>query len=184
VQNKECEMFGKKDDDDRVPPLAQQVQRAAPMLSGEQASTDQSSSISRGMTVVGKIFGEGTVQVFGRIEAELRALTVSINESAEVAGDIVAEELSVSGQVKGTIHANRVKLNSTAVVEGDIFHKSLAIEEKARFEGLSKREDDAVDLPRIPLRTPATQNALQTDAKPVEGNGKSNGHQAVTEGVN
>jgi cytoskeletal protein CcmA (bactofilin family) len=31
------------------------------------------------------------VQVFGRIEGELKALTVSITESAEVEGDIVAE---------------------------------------------------------------------------------------------
>jgi cytoskeletal protein CcmA (bactofilin family) len=34
-------------------------------------------------------------------------------------------------------------LNSSAVVEGDIFHKSLSIEENARFEGSSKREDNA-----------------------------------------
>jgi cytoskeletal protein CcmA (bactofilin family) len=177
-------MFGKKDDNDRVPFPAQQVQQTAPMFSGEQASTDQASSISRGVTVVGKIFGEGTIQVFGRIEGELRALTVVINERAEVEGDIVAEELSVAGQVKGTIRANRVKLDSTAVVEGDIFHRSLSIEENARFEGLSKRENDAVDLPRMPLKTPATQDAHPTDVKPVESNRKSNGQQAVTESLN
>lgn len=175
-------MFGKKDDEDRAPPPAIQVQRPAPMPSGGQASTDQASHISRGLTVVGKIFGEGTIQVFGRIEGELRASTVSINESAEVEGDIVAEELSISGQIKGIIHANRVKLNGTAVVEGDIFHKSLSIEENARFEGLSKRDDGAVDLQRMPLRTPAAEDAFQTDAKTVEG--KRNGQQAVTESLN
>ena len=122
-------------------------------------STDQASFISRGMTVV---VGEGTVEIFGGIEGELRALTVLINEGAKVEGDIVAEELTISGQVKGTIHANRVKLNSTAMVEGDIFHRSLSIEENARFEGLSKREDKAVDVPRPPLRRSATQDDLQT----------------------
>jgi cytoskeletal protein CcmA (bactofilin family) len=112
-------MLGKsKDDNDRVP--MQQLQRPAATHSGEQEATDQASSISRGMTVVGKIFGESAVQLFGRIEGELRALTVLINEGAEVEGDIIAEELTICGQVKGTIHANRVKLNITAVVEGDI----------------------------------------------------------------
>ena len=115
-------MFGKsKDENDREPHPVQQLQRPAAMHSGEQVSTDQASSISRGMTVVGKISGEGTVQVFGHIEGELRALTVLINEGAKVEGDVVAEELTIGGQVKGTIHANRVKLNSTAVVEGEIF---------------------------------------------------------------
>src|SRR5229473_1896312 len=103
MQSKEREMFGKsKEESDRVSHPAQELQRPAAMRSGEQTSTDQASSISRGMTVVGKISGEGTVQVFGHVEGELRALTVLINEGAKVEGDVVAEELSIAGQVKGT----------------------------------------------------------------------------------
>ena len=167
-------MLGKsKDDIDQVPPPMQRLRH-----SEEQEAKDQASSISCGMTVVGKIFGESTVQLFGRIEGELRALTVLINEGAQVEGDVVAEELTVSGLVKGTIHANRVKLNSTAVVEGDIFHRSLSIEENARFEGSSKREDSAVDVPRTPLRLPAIQDHLQTDVTAIEQDRKSNGANA------
>ena len=163
-------MFGKsKDEND-------QLQRPAAQ-SGEQVSTDQASSISRGMTVVGKISGEGTVQVFGHIEGELRALTVLINEGAQVDGDVVAEELTISGQVKGTIHANRVKLDSTAVVEGDIFHRSLSIEENARFEGSSKREDNAIDVPRTLMQHPAAHGDVHTKASAIQGNWKSNRNQ-------
>ncbi len=169
-------MFGKSsDENDRVSVPVQQLQRPAAVHSAEQVSTDQASSISRGMTVVGKIFGEGAVQVFGQIEGELRALTVLIHEGAKVEGDVIAEELTIGGQVKGTIHANRVKLNSTAVVEGDVFHQSLSIEESARFEGSSKREDNAVDVPRAPLRRPAVQGDLQIKVTAIEGNQKSNG---------
>jgi cytoskeletal protein CcmA (bactofilin family) len=176
MQHKEREMFGKsKDENDQVSHPAQQLPRPAAMHAGEQASTDQASSISRGMTVVGKIFGEGTVQVFGHIEGELRALTVLINEGAKVEGDVVAEDLTVGGQVKGTIHANRVKLNGTAVVEGDIFHRSLSIEENARFEGSSKREDNAVDVPHIALKRLPAQDDLQIKGTAIEGNRKSNG---------
>ena len=87
-------MFGKSNDqNDRASDPARPLQRPAAMHSGEQASTDQISSISRGMTVVGKISGEGTVQIFGRIEGELRALTVLINEGAQVDGDVLAEDI-------------------------------------------------------------------------------------------
>jgi len=103
-------------------------------------------SISRGVTVVGEIFGDGTVRLFGRIKGEVRASTVLIEEGAEVEGDLGAEELTISGRVKGTIHATRVKLAKTAVVQGDIIHRSLSIDPNARFEGLSKREDDATDM--------------------------------------
>ena len=70
------------------------------------------------------------------------------------------------------------------MVEGDIFHRSLSIEENARFEGLSKRENDPVDLPRMPLRTPGTKDALLADGKQIEGSRKSNGHEAVAESLN
>ena len=66
----------------------------------------------------------------------------------------------------GTIHANRVKLNSTAVVEGDIFHRTLAIEENARFEGTSRRQENTTDtLSREPHARVA----------PIEGNRTGNG---------
>ena len=60
----------------------------------------QISTISRGMTVVGKIVGEGTVHVLGQVEGELRALTVLIDEGAKVEGDVVGEELTIGGTVK------------------------------------------------------------------------------------
>ena len=107
-------MFGKpKDENDHLQrPAAIQsgeqvltendhLQRPAAVQSEGRVSTDQASFISRGMTVVGKIVGEGTVEIFGGIEGELRALTVLINEGAKVEGDIIAEELTISGQVKG-----------------------------------------------------------------------------------
>ncbi len=169
-------MFGKsKDDNDQLPSVVQQPQRPAAAKPAEQGSADQVSTISRGMTVVGKIFGEGTLNVFGRVEGELRALNVLINEGACVEGDVVAEDLTIGGQVKGAIHASRVKLNSSAVVEGDIFHRSLSIEENARFEGTSKREDNAVDVTRIQPKRPAARDELQTKVTAIEGNRKPNG---------
>jgi len=60
-------------------------------------------------------------------------------------GDVVAEELTVNGHVKGDIHANRVRLGGTGVVEGDISHQILAMEESARFEGASRRNEKAID---------------------------------------
>jgi cytoskeletal protein CcmA (bactofilin family) len=61
--------------------------------------------------------------------------------------------LTINGHVKGTIHANRVKLGGTGVIEGDIFHRTLAIEENARFEGTSRRNENAID----------TQSLVQAD---------------------
>ena len=161
------------DQNDRLP-QAEQFQRLAAMPKGS-ALAEQISSISRDLTIVGKICGEGTIQVFGRIEGEIRALAVLIGEGAQVDGDVVAEQLTIGGQIKGTIRANRVKLNSTAVVEGDIFHRSLSIEENARFEGSSKRQENAVDASHTALARSANQDRVGTNVTALDGNRKSNG---------
>jgi len=127
------------------------------------ASTDTVSSISSGMTLIGKLVGDGAVNVFGRIEGELHAATAFIHDGAEIDGNVVAQDLTIGGRVKGTVHAVRVKLLGTAVVEGDIFHRSLSIEENARFEGSSRREDDVVEA--RPSQPPRSGN-LQPQAQP------------------
>src|ERR1700678_4461885 len=102
-------MFGKSKDGNE--PTLSAVKQAVE----DQPANGQVSAISRGITVVGRIFGEGTVEVFGRIAGKLSASTISIYEGARVEGDHVAEDLIIAGEVKGTIHADRVRLNSTAV---------------------------------------------------------------------
>jgi cytoskeletal protein CcmA (bactofilin family) len=165
---KESEMFGKTkgpDDGDRVPAPVQQFQRLAVAQSSAPDAADTISSIGADVTIVGKLTGEGTVKVFGRIEGELRAATVIISDGAQVEGDLVADDVTIGGRVKGTIHADRVKLASTAVVQGDIFHRSLSIEENARFEGSSRREDNATEIPLRGARPAPAAAAHEANGK-------------------
>src|SRR6185312_3448262 len=99
MQNRECVMFGiSKDDSDQLPSTIQQPPglAAAPAKmaempsAAEPKSADQVSTIGRGVIVVGKIAGEGTVHLLGQVEGEIRALTVLINEGAKMEGDVVA----------------------------------------------------------------------------------------------
>jgi cytoskeletal protein CcmA (bactofilin family) len=106
---------------------------------------EAASSISSGLSIIGKIIGRGALTIFGHVEGELRASSVVIAEGAQMEGDVVAEELTINGHVKGTIRANRVRLGGTAVIEGDILHQTLAVEENARFEGMSRRSENAID---------------------------------------
>ena len=154
-------------------PKPQPVQRpAVAQPTTAAAQQDMSSSLSPGMTVIGKLVGEGAVKIYGRIEGELQASSIVICEGAQIDGDVMAKELTIAGRVKGTIHAGKVKLQSSAVVEGDIFHRSLAIEENARFEGMSRREDGLSEKPAAVADRPAsvaangskTQNGGQAHA--------------------
>jgi hypothetical protein len=94
---------------------------------GNALQSEVASSIGSGLSVVGKIIGDGALTIFGHVEGEIHASTIVIAEGAQIEGKVSAEELTVGGYVKGTLHANRVELNSTAVVKGDIFHRTLVI---------------------------------------------------------
>jgi len=142
-----------------------QANSSAVASSVKPPAPEGSSSISSGLSIVGNIVGKGKLAIYGRVEGEVRASAVHIGDGAEVAGNIVADELTVGGRVKGTIRANRVKLNGTAVVEGDIHHRTLAMEENAQFEGMSRRQDSAVDVSSLapanlsPAQPPATNGS-------------------------
>jgi cytoskeletal protein CcmA (bactofilin family) len=120
-------MFGKAkgsahEKDEQLPP-APQLQDSAPVSLAESDSTEIS-CIGPGMTVVGKISSEGTLNVFGRVEGELHASIVRISDGAQVEGTIAAQELTIGGRFKGEIH-----------------HCSLTIEENAWFAGASRPKE-------------------------------------------
>ena len=156
-------MLGKSKGDgtnyDRDPSSVQQRPAVA------SSAVPEVSSISSGLSIIGKIVGHGALTIFGHVDGELHASTVVIAEGAQMEGEVIAEELTIDGHVKGTIHANRVKLTNTAVVEGDIFHRTLAIDENARFEGASRRNENTIKTP----------NRAQLQAASTDGNRKGNG---------
>jgi hypothetical protein len=97
----------------------------------------------------------------GRVfEAGHAAIAADHAINDEVLGEIILDFVQ-------TIRRN-VKLNSTAVVEGDIFHRTLVIEENARFDGMSRRQENMTDASsRVPL-----PQAVPIDEK-RKGNGAS-----------
>ena len=118
------------------------------VASGPEPTTTKSgpdSRIGSGMSIVGNIECKGPAEVFGRIEGEVRASDLQINDGAQVEGSVIAQTVTVCGRVKGTIRAVRVKLQNGGAVEGDIFHRSLSIDENSQFEGSSRRVENPTE---------------------------------------
>ena len=155
---------GDESHSDQVTASAQEAIRR--LTRDGDASQQEASSISSGLSIVGKITGHGALTIFGHVDGEVRASSVVIAKSAQMVGDIVAEELTINGHVKGTLHANRVRIGGTGVVEGDIFHRTLAIEENARFEGMSRRNENAIDMQSL-AQTNGKGNGTPVSLNPV-----------------
>ena len=126
---------------------AKSVNGASKIEAARPAKSDDVSTIGSGMQVIGNIVCTGALQIFGSVTGDIHAAQLSIREGARVEGKVVAPDAVIEGAFTGTIHGNTVKLQKTAVVEGEIYNKILAIEENARFEGVSRRLERPVEPP-------------------------------------
>ena len=110
-------------------------------------NADDVSTIGSGMVITGNIVCPGSLQIQGRVTGDIHAAHLVIREGGRVEGKLTALDAVIEGSFTGTINANAVKLQKTAVVEGEIYNKSLAIEEHARFEGVSRRLERPIEPP-------------------------------------
>ena len=107
------------------------------------------SVISNDLKIIGqglKIISQGTLQVDGEVEGDVRGSEVIIGEKGRVTGTVAAERVIVRGMISGVIRGMTVTLQASSRVEGDIHHMSLAIEQGAEFDGRCKRPADASEL--------------------------------------
>lgn len=121
------------------------------------------SIISADLTLTGTVVSSGDVQIDGRIEGDVRVGALVLGETAELKGDIYAEEVVIRGRVEGGIRARRVQLCASAHVEGNILHQALSVESGAFFEGNCRHSEN-------PLGEVAdTQRPLRASPKPANG---------------
>lgn len=99
------------------------------------------SIIGTSMKVTGDLDSEGSVQIEGTIEGDMRCAEITVGRDAHVRGQIFAELVHIHGAVTGDIRATKAVLSSSARVVGNIIHEELTIEAGAHVEGQMMRQD-------------------------------------------
>ena len=113
------------------------------MLKGssyEGVKSEETTIISRGVKIEGKIASNGNIRVDGDIQGDIQSQSnVSVGENGSVNGQINADMITIGGKVTGTVRAKeKLVLDSKGNLKGDIFTKILVVEEGAKFDGNSK----------------------------------------------
>lgn len=117
-----------------------------PSLPKPRAST----VITEGITLSGRLFGEGVVQVEGVVEGELDLQgSATVTSTGLVRGPVTADVVRVAGRIEGSvIGREHVRLEKTGRIEGDVATVSLVVEDGGRFNGRSTMLQPERDLPR------------------------------------
>jgi len=123
------------------------------------------SIISADVVLTGTLFSNGDIQVDGRIEGDIRAVSVMISEFAAIYGNINSDEVIVRGRVEGSIHARKLQLCATSHILGNIVHEVLSVDAGAFFEGTCRqaspgdRDNSELKLIDIPPETSSKNGA-------------------------
>lgn len=93
--------------------------------------------LDKGCSVDGKIIFDGTVQINGEFNGEVRSEgTLIVGQDARLSGNVLVDTLICYGAVDGQVDAkSRIEIRVPSIVTADISTKSLIIEEGALFQG-------------------------------------------------
>ncbi|MEN3973913.1 polymer-forming cytoskeletal protein [Emcibacter sp. SYSU 3D8] len=137
-----------------------------------RSAANTPSIIGGDVQLKGNLVTTGEVQFDGRMEGDLHCGSLTIGESAEVTGSVVAETVIIHGKLKGTIRARRVRLERTAKVQGDVWHEIISIEAGAHIEGQFVHVDNPLES--APGR-PVVKQAGTPGAQPATAEAPTNG---------
>jgi cytoskeletal protein CcmA (bactofilin family) len=115
-------------------PLSQDTtQKPAPKERNEM----KESRIASGLSIEGKINGNGHVRVAGKFKGDIEVEgNLHIDSGAKVEGQVKASEVIVSGELQGNIAAaKRVELQQGGTINGDVKAGSLTVAAGARMRG-------------------------------------------------
>jgi cytoskeletal protein CcmA (bactofilin family) len=101
------------------------------------SKSEESTIISRGVKIEGKITSSGNIRIDGEIQGDIFSESnITIGEVAKVKGQINANIITIGGKVSGIVRAkDKLILDSKSNLKGDIFTKNLVIDEGAKFDG-------------------------------------------------
>jgi len=124
--------------------------------SHEESHSDETTIISNGVKIDGKLTSGGNIRVEGEIQGDISSQkNIVVGEGGKVNGQINADSITIGGKVSGTVKAKeKLILDPKGYLKGDIFTKILVVEEGARFDGKSKMGDQENTWKRIePAKT-------------------------------
>ena len=109
-------------------------------LSSEGPKSEETTIISLGVKIEGKIKSSGNIRVDGEIQGDIVSRgNVTIGPNGEVNGQVDADMVTIGGNVTGTVKAKaKLVLEEKGNLKGDIFTKSLVVKDGAQFDGKCK----------------------------------------------
>ena len=133
-----------------APTAANSNTSAAQAAARKKAGVPAASVLSINVEIAGTVVAPDELHVFGTIEGNVRAQSLTVCPGGLIRGEVVADSITVQGGIEGRIHGSTVQIAAGGSVRGDIIHAALGIDQAGIFEGASRRtQNPMADAPQI-----------------------------------
>ena len=92
---------------------------------------DNQSIIGTDVIFKGKITNSKTIEINGRVEADIKSEKITLGKTASFEGGLQADLVVISGKYQGKLKADSVWLTDSSIITGEINYKSLQMDRGA-----------------------------------------------------
>jgi cytoskeletal protein CcmA (bactofilin family) len=116
------------------------------------------SIINTEMSVKGDLVSDNIIEIFGKVEGNIKSDVLSIREGALVKGNIASKYVKIAGAFEGDVVASIIHITSTGAVTGNLTYGIISIEEKGKFEGSINQKTELLEIKSV-----EEQNEVKSD---------------------
>ena len=87
------------------------------------------------LKITGEISSTGAVEVYGEIDGNITAETITVGAEGRVSGALSAKSVEVKGHVDGKIFTQSFTMRASSQVTADVSYSTTVIETGAQIEG-------------------------------------------------
>jgi cytoskeletal protein CcmA (bactofilin family) len=110
----------------------------AAKAAADRRSNNIPSIMSADMTVKGDFYTKGSLEVEGEVEGNIYCDVVTVRRTANVKGNISANDVFLDGRVNGMIKGKNILVSPGATVSGVIFYDTLTVKDGASLNAQCK----------------------------------------------
>lgn len=135
----------------------------------EPETADELSIIGSGIRVTGNIEATDDLHLLGKVEGDVRCVTLILGEKSVIRGSVYAERVRAAGTVEGAIETKDLAVESTARLMGDVTYSRIRIATGGVIDGkMSYREieEEVGEAARLRLVEPVPAVKPEPAPKP------------------
>jgi cytoskeletal protein CcmA (bactofilin family) len=97
--------------------------------------------IAKDLSIIGNLVSEGTIEIAGRIEGNIKCDSLNLHATGLIKGDVIAKSAKINGEINGVIKAKQVSIGEKGKIHGFVIYETIAITEGAVIFGQLKQND-------------------------------------------